>query len=208
MAQLEKPNDNHTGYIALGGSVVIVGTVFVILRTLFPILPILVPTLIGGWIWQRSRRLYKLQQSSLDTAFYQLLQDYEGRMTLLDLAMSTKLPAIVVQQYLDTQVREFAAQLEVTAAGEIVYVFSTLKAIQLPALVQPSDSANPVSQTDREKVKPLLTQAELAKRLGTSASTISRKKLSADLTVWSKTKDPDGWGWAYLVQVQRFTPVE
>lgn len=208
MAPLEKTTDSSTGYIALFGSVVIVGMVFTILRTLLPLLPVLVPTLLGWWIWRRSRQLYKLQQKTLDTAFYQLLQEYQGRIMMLDLAMSTNLPSIVVQQYLDTQVREFAAQLEVTETGDIVYVFPTLKALQFPSLAQSADSPSPVNQTDREKVQPLLTQAELAKRLGTSASTISRKKLSADLTAWSKTKDPDGWGWAYLIQVQRFTPVE
>lgn len=49
-----------------------------------------------------------------------------------------------------------------------------------------------------------LTQSELAKRLGVSSSTLSRKKLAADFTEWSCGKDPAELGWRYVSETRRF----
>jgi hypothetical protein len=182
-----------------------VGVVSTLIRTLAPLLFGL-PVLLGWWVWRQQQRLEQQQQETLKTAFYELLQEQTGRLMLLDLAMRAKVPASDAQAYLDARATEFAAQFEVSDAGDICYVFPTLRSRQLSASRQVLTEPNPDSPATA--LPRSLTQAALAKRLGVSASTLSRKKLSADLTEWSRSRDPDGLGWAYLLQVQRFVAVD
>jgi hypothetical protein len=53
----------------------------------------------------------------------------------------------------------------------------------------------------------LLIQADLAKRLDTTSSTIARRKTEPDFTEWSQTKDPDGLGWCYDADSKMFKTV-
>lgn len=182
-----------------------IGVVSTLIRTLAPLLFGL-PVLLGWWVWRQQQRLEQQQQEELNTAFYELLQAQAGRLMLLDLAMGAKVPASVAQAYLDARAAEFAAQFEVSDAGDICYVFPTLRSRQLSS--SPPGSTEPTFNSPATAPPRSLTQAALAKRLGVSASTLSRKKLSTDLTEWSRTRDPDGLGWAYLLQAQRFVAVE
>jgi hypothetical protein len=52
-----------------------------------------------------------------------------------------------------------------------------------------------------------LIQADLAKRLDTTSSTIARRKTDPDFPLWSQSKDPDGIAWQYLDDNKVFIPV-
>lgn len=52
--------------------------------------------------------------------------------------------------------------------------------------------------------KSSLIQAELAKRLDTTSSTIARRKSEPDFSIWSQSKDPEGIAWQYLDEQKIF----
>jgi hypothetical protein len=56
-------------------------------------------------------------------------------------------------------------------------------------------------------LKPLI-QAELAKRLDVSASTVFKRREDPDFREWTMGRDPDGIGWAYSPENKEFYPVE
>ncbi|PSB26964.1 hypothetical protein [Stenomitos frigidus] len=192
--------------VIFGATLCLVGVVSTLVQTLLPLLQILVPLLAVWWLWQRYRKVQNRQQKHLHTTFYRLLQEHQGRMTLLDFAMTAEIPAIAARYYLDNRAKEFAARFEVTEQGDVVYVFSTLQFSRM----QPSPTATPVASEDsmnelqRSKA---LSQAELAKRLGVAAKTVSRKKHLSTLSDWTQTRDPNGVSWSYDAQAQRFFPV-
>lgn len=61
-----------------------------------------------------------------------------------------------------------------------------------PALVEPSEAIAPPKAEAMT-----LIQAELAKRLDTTSSTIARRKAEENFAEWSQSRDPDGLAWAY-----------
>jgi hypothetical protein len=63
-----------------------------------------------------------------------------------------------------------------------------------PNLTPPSDQSQP---------EPLI-QAQLARRLGVSSSTIGARKLKPDFGEWSSQKDPAGLAWRYCEEVRQF----
>jgi hypothetical protein len=195
----------YLGYVV--GGFVAAGVTFTLLRMLLPLLRVLVPVLIGWWLWRRWHKVQKSQQERLNGVFYQLIQEHEGRVTVLDFAMTAKLTAIAAREYLDARAKEFSAHFEVTERGDMFYLFPTLKASQF----QPIDYLGKSLESDEQDESVTiheLTQAQLARRLGVSAGVVSRKKLSPDLSEWTKARDPDGVGWAYLAQKRRFFPAD
>jgi hypothetical protein len=56
-------------------------------------------------------------------------------------------------------------------------------------------------------LKPLI-QAELAKRLDVSASTIFKRREDPDFAEWTMERDPDGVGWSYSPENKAFYPIE
>jgi hypothetical protein len=172
------------------------GLTCTLMRAVSPFLMVL-PALLGAWVWHRRSLAQQSQQALLQSVFYQLLQTGQGRITLLELAMAAQVSAVIARSFLDLKVQEFAAQFDVSEAGEIVYIFAVP---QSTAMIAPTVEPQTLPRS--------LTQAELARRLGVSASTLSRKKLSPDLTDWSRDRDPDGLSWAYLIQAQRFLSLD
>lgn len=53
-----------------------------------------------------------------------------------------------------------------------------------------------------------LIQADLAKRLETTPSTIGRRKSDPDFAEWSQSKDPEGLAWKYLSSSKTFVPLD
>lgn len=51
-----------------------------------------------------------------------------------------------------------------------------------------------------------LIQADLAKRLDTTSSTIARRKSDPEFPLWSQSKDPEGVAWIYLDREKVFMP--
>ncbi len=91
-----------------------------------------VPTLIlGGWL---SLGLYRQSQQDkkainqhmnehLQSLFYQMLQENQGRMTVVSFAIKSQLPAAVAREYLDEKAKEFNANFKVSEEGAISYHF-------------------------------------------------------------------------------------
>lgn len=212
MARSDKSGDESSpNYLIYTAAILgTAGLAVSLVRALLPLLQIALPVGIGWWVWRRYQLTQKKQQDTLNTIFYQLLQDHQGRITVLDFAMASRLPAIAAREFLDARAMDFTAHFEVTERGDVVYLFPTLKAPDQQPMPQPErfHELPAVSPHEIERSAEALTQAQLARRLGVSAGMISRRKLSPDLPEWTKTRDPDGVGWAYLAQAQRFLPVK
>ncbi|TVP62652.1 MAG: hypothetical protein EA343_10575 [Nodularia sp. (in: Bacteria)] len=91
-----------------------------------------VPTMVlGGWLslglYRQSKNEKKAQQKQLSdrlqSNFYQMLQENNGRVTVLGLAMNCQLPAADAQEYLDMKAKEFNADFQVSEKGAVSYHF-------------------------------------------------------------------------------------
>jgi H+/gluconate symporter-like permease len=91
-----------------------------------------VPTSVLG-IWmalelaRQSRQEKKLIQEQksdrLQSVFYRLVQENRGRVTVLNFAMQSQLPAARAKQYLDEQAKLFNANFKVNEDGGVSYHF-------------------------------------------------------------------------------------
>ncbi|MCZ0900528.1 hypothetical protein ON021_24625, partial [Microcoleus sp. HI-ES] len=105
-----------------------------------------------AWAYKLYQQQQKHKLAHLDSVFYKLIKENQGRVTALDLAMNAKLPGEKVQEYLDERASEFAADFEVTEQGGILYYF------QIAPPVNQSETANAViavqePPTNREKAQ-------------------------------------------------------
>lgn len=91
-----------------------------------------VPTLtLGTWLalglYRQSRQEKKAlnQQVSdrLQSIFYEMLQENQGRLTVLGFAMQSQLPPAHARQYLDEKAKEFNANFKVNEEGAVSYHF-------------------------------------------------------------------------------------
>lgn len=91
-----------------------------------------VPTLIlGGWLAfglyresQQEKKMINQQVSDrLQSIFYQMLTENNGRVTVLSFAMQSQLPAAIAREYLDEKAQEFHANFKVSDDGAISYHF-------------------------------------------------------------------------------------
>lgn len=91
-----------------------------------------VPTLIlGGWLAfglyresQQEKKMINQQVSDrLQSIFYRMLTEHNGRVTVLSFAMQSQLPAVVAREYLDEKAQEFHANFKVSDDGAISYHF-------------------------------------------------------------------------------------
>jgi hypothetical protein len=191
-----------------------------LLLVLQKILPLLlaIATASGAWhILRRYQQQQQRQQGNLDEIFYQLIREHQGRITVLDLAMNTKLPPQQVQEYLDQRAAEFSAQFEVTEQGGMVYYFETIqsrlsqatevqsKAVSSPEQNRPELVLFPLPNHDTLPTE--LNQSELAKRLNVHPSTIRNWKHKSEFQHWSLQKDPDAIAWHYSPKTKRFYPM-
>jgi hypothetical protein len=82
------------------------------------------PMALGGWLlWDGKRRQQRFQSGHLDDLFYMLLRQNAGTITTLGFAMQSDLNGAEAKTFLDDRAREFNANYEVTAQGDVVYVF-------------------------------------------------------------------------------------
>lgn len=78
-----------------------------------------------GLVVRHFQQQQKQEQELLNSLFYKLIEENQGHITTLDLAMRAKLPANVVKEFLDRQARDFAAHYEITDQGGVIYYFPT-----------------------------------------------------------------------------------
>jgi hypothetical protein len=93
-----------------------------------PILDLLLVIVLGALIGLFVRRVKENAQSQqrLDDAFYRLLEAQESRIALIQLAAAARVDVERAKQYLEQQVRLFAAIPEVDADGDTFYRFPKL----------------------------------------------------------------------------------
>lgn len=85
--------------------------------------------------------------------------------------------------------------------------FATL--FQLKESRQQEESpAAPESPDTTSNPQLSLIQADLAKRLDITPSTLNRRRTDPDFAAWSQSKDPDGIAWTYLPDTKLFVPRE
>ncbi len=187
------------------------------LQKILPLL-IAIATVTGAWqILRRYQHKQQRQQGNLDEIFYRLIQEHQGRITVLDLAMNAKLPPQQVQQYLDQRAAEFLARFEVTEQGGIVYYFETVQSLlssptetKIEAISSSEQNSHevalfPLSAADTFPTE--FNQSELAQRLNVHPSTIRNWKYKSEFQHWSRQKDPDAIAWEYSPENKRFYPI-
>ena len=90
------------------------------------------PTMVlGGWLSLGLYRQNKNEQKALQqqlsdrlqSTFYQMLQENNGRVTVLGLAMNCQLPAATAREYLDMKAKEFNGDFQVSETGGVSYHF-------------------------------------------------------------------------------------
>lgn len=177
-----------------------------------------------GWAYKLYQQQQKNKLARLDEVFYRLIQENQGRVTALDLAMNAKLPGEKTQQYLDDRAKEFAADFEVTEQGGILYYFQTAKPAEKTEIIAQQTA---VKQVENQPAKALekppqlfpiakpkvastpkisFTQTELSRRFKVHANTISKWKVKPDFAEWSRQKDPEAIAWEYSTENKRFYP--
>jgi hypothetical protein len=83
------------------------------------------PIVIGGTLWFTGQQQDQAREAArLRNAFFRLVQQGQGRATVLDFAIAAKLDGDRAKAYLDDRAREFNADFEVSEAGAVLYRFN------------------------------------------------------------------------------------
>jgi hypothetical protein len=86
---------------------------------------------LGGWLALGMRRQGKKEQSAiaqqidlhLQSMFYRMIAENQGRITVLGFAMQSQLPAATAREFLDDQAKQFNANFKVSEDGAVSYHF-------------------------------------------------------------------------------------
>lgn len=175
----------------------------------------------GFWLWQTDR-LRQQQRDAMQQMLDRLLQ--EGLpFKLSDFAEKVALPVAIVKPYLERISRTGTTLVEVDDRGTIYYYVppSHPKQSSPPAALAdlPQPDLLPAATTDKRAPHPQtldgvatpkeyrpFIQAELARRLHVSPSTIGKRKLKPDFSDWVRSKDPEGMSWRYSQVTKQFYP--
>lgn len=99
------------------------------------------PTVLGSWMLIDGQRKDRLAaHDRLQSNFFQVLQQQNGRITPLSLAMATGVSGQVAKAFLDEKAKEFNANFEVDETGNVLYCFSLGGSYQ-PAIASTSPSS-------------------------------------------------------------------
>jgi hypothetical protein len=84
----------------------------------------LAPMALGGWLlWDGKRRDQAFKAGHLDDIFYTLLLQNGGTISPLAFSMQSELSGAEAKAFLDERAKQFNANYEATAQGDVVYVF-------------------------------------------------------------------------------------
>jgi hypothetical protein len=132
MARLQSsPRYGHHFPTRLGVGVVLAIALLLSLWLLMLLLPWLLAIAALGaviYCWRRQRAY----QNRLYTCFYQCLQAHQGRISVLDFAMAAHIPGPQARAFLDARARDFFADFEPTAYGDILYTFRRSSDTSMP----------------------------------------------------------------------------
>ena len=113
---------------------------------------------IGAWtIWSSYQQIKQRKKAYLQEVFSQLLEENNGCITALDLAMKGNISAPAAKKYLERRAQEFAAEFEMNQQGGILYLFTTAKsarAIEVKVVSpEPVEKPLPESTEIRRQLK-------------------------------------------------------
>lgn len=74
---------------------------------------------LGFWGWNR----YHARQLALNRLFYLMLQQQQGRISVLDFAIRTHLTGEQARSFLNQRAKEFFATFEPMEHGDVLYIF-------------------------------------------------------------------------------------
>ena len=78
----------------------------------------------GIWLAKGLHRQAKQEMCDrLNATFYKMVQENNGKLTVLRFAMEAQLPGKEAREYLDEKAREFQASFDVTENGDVTYLF-------------------------------------------------------------------------------------
>ncbi|MEO1296854.1 MAG: hypothetical protein AAFW75_13810 [Cyanobacteria bacterium J06636_16] len=81
----------------------------------------------GIWLWRSAnapkRKAQAEEAQRIQSAFYKLVQEKQGKFTLLEFAIAAQLSAAAARAFLDEQSKSFGADYNVTESGDIFYHF-------------------------------------------------------------------------------------
>jgi hypothetical protein len=93
------------------------------------------PIVMGGALWYVSQQRDQGREAARrQNAFFRLVQQGKGQITVLDFAIAAKLDGDRAKAYLDDRAREFSANFEVSPTGAVLYCFDTVFSSGLLAL--------------------------------------------------------------------------
>ena len=86
---------------------------------------------LGGWLALGMRRqgkkenlaIVKQMDLHLQSMFYRMIAENQGRITVLGFAMQSQLPAATAREFLDDQAKQFNANFKVSEDGAVSYHF-------------------------------------------------------------------------------------
>lgn len=96
---------------------------FLLLKLLLPWLMGLGVIIVGYAFWQRQRQ----SQQRLHQCFYDYLRMNDGRISVLDFAMTAQITGPEARAFLDARARDFCGEFEPLAHGDILYTFRTVE---------------------------------------------------------------------------------
>jgi hypothetical protein len=168
-----------------------------VIRLLLPWLVVGGLGLAGGWFWWRQ----KVRDQTLHQVFYAELVAHGGRISVLDFAIAAQITGSEARQFLDQRAKEFWGDFEPTAAGDVLYTFRSQRmVVEKPDLTVPDF-------TVIETAAISLTAADLARRLGCTEGDLTHQLTTPAFPDWSRQRDPDGCGWRYDAEGDRFWSV-
>jgi hypothetical protein len=139
---------DDSGSIAFG---IAIALGLLVMKDTIPLLLLLIGG-IGAWrLWKHYDKKQQDRLTSLNQVFYRLIQDNQGWITPLDLAMNSQVNTEDVREFLDKKATEFSAHFEVTEQGGIVYYFSTAQAL-IDSLEDQENQG--VNQTENQIISP------------------------------------------------------
>ena len=160
---------------------------------------------VGLFFWQRERQLTSADDSqatvkakSIDTPGLQ--QSTQTPVAAnLEQQQPPKLPASPNQTAGDRQPAKHQAkhQTPATVKRDVQDINAVNATVEQP-------QTNAVSNSTSAEPRQSLIQAQLARRLQVSSSTIGKRKHKPDFSDWAQTKDPEGLLWQYCSDSKEF----
>ncbi|MGB3138243.1 MAG: hypothetical protein WBG38_11430 [Nodosilinea sp.] len=147
---------------------------------------LVVAGLVGGAVWFWRRR--KAREMALHQLFYAQVAAHRGRLSVLDFAIAAQITGSEARQFLNQRAQDFWGDFEPTPTGDVLYTFRL-----------PTEAAVPPSALS-------LTPADLAQRLRCAEIELAFQHGQADFGLWSRDRDPDGCGWRYDAEGDRYWP--